>query len=112
MTNNEFGELLDKKLAGVATKKDIKGLDKRMTNVESAMATKEDLKGLEGRFDFKLIQMEDRFDNKLEAKFSKYTNMVLDRMDRVAGQLKVLWEEKIFQQAQIDRIKEHIGLEV
>ena len=126
MTNSEFSKLLDKKLTEVATRKDlkelatkkgldavkrsVKGLDKRLIKVEQTTGAKEDLKDLEGRLEFKLVQMEQRFNDKLEETFSAHTNKVLDKLDQVIGELKALREEKVFQQAQLERLEGRVVL--
>lgn len=128
MTNNDFGKLLDKKLVGVATKKDLKelaakkdlGVVKKDVGVlkKDVGGLKKDLKDFEGRFEFKLVQMEQRFNDKLEKTFSEYTKKMLDKFDEVIGELRIIREEKVFQQAQIERlterverIEQHIGLQ-
>jgi ribosome assembly protein YihI (activator of Der GTPase) len=54
--------------------------------------------------------MEERFDQKLDKKFAEYTNLVLDRLDAVMAELEIIREENIFMQAQINRIKDKIGI--
>jgi len=138
MTNNEFSKLLDKKLAGVATAKDVKGLDKRVANVEQTMATRNDLKdlvtkedaknfatkkGLERfatkkdleavrddvqKVEFQLKLTEQRFEQKLEDTFSKYMKEMLDKFDRVISELQMIREESVFQQAQFERLVERV----
>jgi ABC-type Na+ efflux pump permease subunit len=169
MTNNEFSKLLDKKLAGVATAKDVERLDEGLTKVERAMvtkkdlnnlvtkeearefATKEDLKGLAAKkdldlvkedvsilkkdvgvlkenvevvrgdvqkVDFQLKLTEQRFEQKLEDTFSKYMKEMLDKFDRVIGELQMIREENVFRQAQferlverVERLEQHAGLQ-
>lgn len=151
MTNNELGKLLDKKLTGVATKKDLKNL---VTKEDAkSFATKEDLKGLAAKKDLDLIRKdvsvlkkdaknfatkkdleavrddvqkvefqlgltEQRFEQKLEDTFSVYTKKMLDKFDEVIGELKTIREEKVFQQAQferlvgrVERLEQHLGLQ-
>jgi len=166
MTNNELSKLLDKKLVGVATKKDIKGLDKRVASVEQTMATKSALKNLVTKEDakdfatkkdlerfatkkdlerfatkkdlerfatkkdleavrgdvqkveFQLKLTEQRFEQKLEDTFSKYTKEMLDKFDQVIGELQMIREENVFRQAQferlverVERLEQHAGLQ-
>lgn len=118
-TKEDLKKMATKKGLGVVkkdlgtVKKDVRLLKNDIGGLKGDVGgLKKDLADFKVRFEFKLVQMEDRFDEKLEAKFSKYTNMVLDKMDQVMGQLQALREDGIFQQAQIEPIKQHVGLDV
>lgn len=146
MTNNDFSKLLDKKLVGMATAKDIKRLDEGLTKVGQTMVTKKDLKNLVTKEDarnfatrkdlnlvkkdleavrdnvqkveFQLKLTEQRFEQKLEDTFSEYTKKMLDKFDQVIGELQMIREEKVFQQAQferlverVERLEQHAGLQ-
>ena len=119
MTNNEFSKLLDKKLVGVATKKDLKNL---VTKEDAKnFATRKDLEAVRDdvqRVEFQLKLTEQRFEQKLEDTFSVYTKKMLDKFDEVIGELKTIREEGVFQQAQferlverVERLEQHVGLQ-
>ncbi len=137
MTNNEFSKLLDKKLAGVATKKDLKNLVTKKDAKKFAtkkdlgkfatkgdlekFATKKDLEAVRGdvqKVEFQLGLTEQRFEQKLEDTFSKYSKEMLDKFDLVIGELQKIREENVFGQAQferlvarVERLEQHVGLE-
>lgn len=158
MTDNEFSKLLDKKLVGVATKKDLKELATKkdldlvrkdldfvkkdvsvLKEDAKGFATKNDLKNLVTREDaknfatrkdleavrddvqrveFQLKLTEQSFEQKLEDTFSAYTKKMLDKFDEVIGELQMIREEKVFQQAQferlverVERLEQHAGLQ-
>ena len=135
MTNNEFSKLLDKKLVGVAAKKDFENL---VTKEDARdFATKKDLKELATKKDLNLVKKdleavrgdvqkvefqlkltEQRFEQKLEDTFSKYMKEMLDKFDRVISELQMIREENVFQQAQferlverVERLEQHAGLQ-
>jgi len=143
MTNNEFSKLLDKKLAVVATKKDL-GIVKKDLNLvkkdinvlkedvgglkKGVNILKEDIGGLKKdvgavrsdvqKVEFQLKLTEQRFEQKLEDTFSKYTKEMLDKFDQVIGELQMIREENVFQQAQferlverVERLEQHAGLQ-
>jgi len=128
MTNNEFSKLLDKKLAGVATKKDLKNLVTKEDAKNFAtkkdlekFATKKDLEAVRDdvqKVEFQLKLTEQKFEQKLEDTFSKYSKEMLDKFDLVIGELQKIREENVFGQAQferlvarVERLEQHVGLE-
>ncbi len=126
MTNNEFSKLLDKKLTGVAAKKDLRNLvtkedAKNFATKKDLNLVKKDLEAVRGdvqKVEFQLKMTEQSFGQKLEDAFSKYTKEMLDKFDQVIGELQMIREEKIFQQAQferlverVERLEQHAGLQ-
>ena len=100
MTNNEFGKLLDKKLVGVATAKDIKRLDEGLTKVKQTMATQNDLKNLVTKEDAK------NFATRTDLNFIK------EDLSSVKGDISTLKEDakNFATKKDLDFVKRDIGV--
>lgn len=93
-----------------ATKKDLE----RFATKKDLEAVRDDVQKVE----FQLKMTEQRFGQKLEDTFSKYTKEMLDKFDQVIGELQMIRKENVFQQAQferlverVERLEQHAGLQ-
>jgi len=109
-----------------SVKEDIAGLREDARNFATKtdlerFATREDLGEVRGdvqKVEFQLKLTEQRFEQKLEDIFSKYSKEMLDKFDQVIGELQKIREENVFGQAQferlaarVERLEQHVGLE-
>ena len=109
-----------------SVKEDIAGLREDARNFATKtdlerFATREDLGEVRGdvqKVEFQLKLTEQRFEQKLEDTFSKYSKEMLDKFDLVIGELQKIREENVFGQAQferlvarVERLEQHVGLE-
>lgn len=115
-------DYLDEKLEKFATQDDLKATESRLEQKmeDKLQPIRTDLQAVNGKLrvlDNKIWLTEQKFDEKLENIFRKYTDKVTTNLDKVVKELEEYRQERTAREAhdervdkRLDRLERHVGL--